>query len=177
VGEPLELVTLCTGNAARSVMAGFMLEALTKTTSVPPHVVTAGTHTLEDRPMSMRTRDALLSIPEMAQAPVSQHRSHQITDADLDRAVVVIAMEADHVRYVRKRHPQAAAHTATIRHLCQSLKPGSEDLAHRLNALDLAHVVLDDSDDVADPAGREDAIYQECAWELWSLCQELIPLL
>jgi protein-tyrosine-phosphatase len=177
VGEHVELVTLCTGNAARSVMAGFMLERLTENSPERPNIVTAGTHTLEGRPMSIRTRDALLAIPEMSDAPVGLHRSHQITDADLDRAVLVVAMEADHVRFIRRRHPEAAGHTATIRHLVQSLQPGPGNLGGRIAALDLANVVVDDRDDVEDPAGREDAIYEKCALELWSLCQDLVTLL
>ena len=52
----LRLLTLCTGNAARSVMAGVMLG------SGPFRIRTAGTHVLEGRPMSYRTRDALAAV-------------------------------------------------------------------------------------------------------------------
>ena len=57
---------LCTGNAARSVMAGFMFDALRDgRPGEPLHVVTAGTHTIDGQPMGMRTRTALARLPEL----------------------------------------------------------------------------------------------------------------
>ncbi len=47
-----DLLVLCTGNAARSVMAGFMLEHLRDGRPGDPlHIVTAGTHTIDGQPM------------------------------------------------------------------------------------------------------------------------------
>ena len=52
------MVFLCTGNAARSVMAGAALAAL-----LPDRPVrTAGTLVVEGQPMSWRTRAALESV-------------------------------------------------------------------------------------------------------------------
>jgi hypothetical protein len=86
-------------------------------------------------------------------------------------------MEADHVRYVRRLFPQAAARTATIRRLCEDLPPGPSPLADRLAALKLADAPLSDDDDVTDPAGREGSVYTACVEELWELCQRLFTLL
>ena len=59
-----DLLVLCTGNAARSVMAGFMLELLRDGRAGDPlHIVTAGTHTIDGQPMGMRTRAALRASP------------------------------------------------------------------------------------------------------------------
>ena len=61
-----ELLVLCTGNAARSVMAGFMLDALSDgRPGAPLHVVTAGTHSIDGQPMGLRTRTALTRLPEL----------------------------------------------------------------------------------------------------------------
>src|SRR5277367_4440428 len=96
-----ELLVLCTGNASRSVMAGFMLEYLSAANKVDLHIVTAGTHTIDGQPMGMRTRAAISAIPELAGASFMGHRSRQVYEADLTRAELVVVMEADHVRYVR----------------------------------------------------------------------------
>ena len=70
-------------------------------------VTTAGTHVVEHQPMSRRTRDALVSIG--LDAPV--HHSRQVAESDVEEADLVIAMAAEHVRYMRRRHPSAADRT------------------------------------------------------------------
>ncbi|MHB8220629.1 MAG: arsenate reductase/protein-tyrosine-phosphatase family protein [Acidimicrobiales bacterium] len=171
---PVGLLVLCTGNAARSVMAGFMLGYLAEANGVGIDVSTAGTHVVDGQPMSARTRTALSSVGALEGIDTSRHRSRQVRESDLERTDLVIAMEADHVRYVRRRHPDAAARTATIRRLCRDLPAGPAGLPARVAALDLGGVVLTDSEDVADPAGGDEAAYVACAHELFSLCQELI---
>ncbi len=131
-----ELLVLCTGNAARSVMAGFMLDALKDGRPGDPlHVVTAGTHTIDGQPMGLRTRTALTRLPELADADFRRHRSRQVHGVDLVHAQLVVVMEADHVRFVRRQFPDAAAKTATIRHLCQTLTPSPPALDARVAAL------------------------------------------
>jgi len=174
-----ELLVLCTGNAARSVMAGFMLENLDATRATTGlHIVTAGTHTVDGQPMGLRTRTALKALPELAGSDFGRHRSRQVCEADFARAELVVAMEADHVRFVRRQHPAAADRTATIRRLCEDLTPPPPSLAARVARLKLADATLSDSDDVIDPADSSDArAYDACVTELWGLCQRLITLL
>jgi len=173
-----ELLVLCTGNAARSVMAGFMLDHLKADQPVPAlHVVTAGTHTIDGQPMGLRTRSALSMIPQLATADFKSHRSRQVYGADLLRAELVVVMEADHVRFVRREFPEAADRTATIRRLCADLPPAPPALGERVAGLKLADVSLSDQEDVIDPAGGEEATYAACVAELWVLCQQLITLL
>jgi protein-tyrosine-phosphatase len=173
-----ELLILCTGNAARSVMAGFMLEHLKATRpGLDLHIVTAGTHTIDGQPMGLRTRSALATIPELADVSFSGHRSRQVHEGDLVRAELVVVMEADHVRFIRRTFPEAADRTATIRRLCRDLPPAPPPLVERVAALKLADAVLADEDDVIDPAGGDETAYAACVAELWGLCQQLIILL
>jgi protein-tyrosine-phosphatase len=171
------IVTLCTGNAARSVMAGYMLEHLSDVHGLDLHISTRGTHVIDGQPMSFRTRNALTAIPEMAHAPVGHHRSRQLHHEDAESADLIVAMEADHVRYVRLHHPGAADRTMTLRSLAARLEVGPDPLAERVARLGLADAPLDDREDVEDPAGRWDEIYEACALEIWELCQELAPRL
>ena len=172
-----ELLVLCTGNAARSVMAGFMLDALWDGRPDPLHVITAGTHVIDGQPMGMRTRTALSRIPELADADFRRHRSRQVHGVDLVRAELVVVMEADHVRFVRRRFPDAAAKTATIRRLCLELRPAPPVLSERVASLHLADVEVSDDEDVLDPAGHEGDFYAACADQVWGLCRRLVELL
>ena len=173
-----DLLVLCTGNAARSVMAGFMLEHLRDgRPGEPLRVVTAGTHTIDGQPMGVRTRTALSRIPELAGTDYRRHRSRQVHGADLVHAELVVVMEADHVRFVRRRFPDAAHKTATIRRLCADLASPPPSLAERVSALELADVEVSDDEDVMDPAGHEADVYAACVDELWGLCRTLIRLL
>jgi protein-tyrosine-phosphatase len=172
------LLVLCTGNAARSVMAGFMLEHLRDGKGGEPlHIVTAGTHTIDGQPMGVRTRTALLRIPGLADMEYRRHRSRQVHGADLVHAELVVVMEADHVRFVRRRFPDAASKTATIRRLCRDLAPAPPALSERVATLKLADVEVSDEEDVLDPAGHEGDFYAACVDELWGLSQKLITLL
>ena len=162
--QPPSLLALCTGNAARSVMAGVMLAP------GPYGITTAGTHVLEGQPMSQRTRNALAAVGLSADG----HRSHQLTDLDIDRADLVLAMAGEHVAFVRRRYPGAAPRTATLKRLCRDLPDGPASLAERLAALDLADVAIEPWEDVEDPAGKDEDDYLACAKELQVLCSELL---
>jgi len=159
------VLVLCTGNAARSVMAGALLEAR----AAPVEVVTAGTHVIENQPMSIRTRHALRGIG----VDVPVHRSRQLTDEHVRRADLIIAMAAEHVRYVRRRHDAGAQRTATLPWLALNLPTGLEPLAERVAALDLAALDPDAQGEIADPAGGDEEDYASCARELSELVSAL----
>jgi protein-tyrosine-phosphatase len=163
-GDRQHVVFLCTGNAARSVMAG---AALARSGSA--RITTAGTHVVEGQPMSWRTRSALEGVGLAAEG----HRSRQIRQRDLDDADLVVGLAREHVEHVRRRHPAAAPRTATLRRLCRDLPGRPGTLQQRLDALRLDEVELEAWEDVDDPAGGEVEDFHGCAAEI----VELVALL
>ena len=83
----MHVVTLCTGNAARSVIAGAVLARAAPSVRVS----TRGTHVIDGLPMSWRTRDAIEAIGCRADG----HRSRQLDAADLADADAVIDRMAE----------------------------------------------------------------------------------
>jgi protein-tyrosine-phosphatase len=160
---------VCTGNAARSVMAGVMLGA----SGLDVTVTTAGTHVIEHQPVSIRTRHAL----DVVGLHASLHRSRQLTEDDVRAADVIVALASEHVAYVRRRHPAGADRTATLRFLAERLPLGPTPLAERLAELALASVDPLVQGDVADPAGGDEQDYVDCAHELSALIGELVARL
>jgi protein-tyrosine-phosphatase len=169
----VRILTVCTGNVARSAMLGFMLATLGEDLGLDWRVRTAGTHVIEGSTMSSRTRDALLAIDGLGEHRYSAHRSRQLVAEDLDWADVVLAAEADHVRFARALAPGAAGRVVQIQQFVEHA-PMGRSLDQQLAVV--ARVELDAHVDVADPAGRDQSDYDACARSLWGLAQRFAEL-
>lgn len=167
----VDVLFLCTGNAARSVMAGVSLSARR-----PDLVVeTAGTLVVDGQPMSIRTRAAIEGVGH----PLPRHASRQAHPADLERAQLVVALAPEHVAWVRRTHPDAAGHTATLIRLVHDLPAatGDQTLRDQAAQLGLADVELGDWEEVIDPGGMEAEAFAACAREIDVLIEQLAPRL
>jgi protein-tyrosine-phosphatase len=136
-----------------------------------PHVEveTAGTLTVDGQPMSWRTRDALTSVG----LAIPTHRSRQASPKDLDRADLIIGLAPEHVQWVRRNHPPAAAKTATLKRLCRDLPSAAGELPGRVAGLGLAAIDLEEWEEVVDPGGGEVDVFKACAREVVELVDEL----
>jgi protein-tyrosine-phosphatase len=174
VNSPLKLVALCTGNVARSVMLGFMLTSVAEANGLNWSVRTAGTHVVEGSAMSSRTRDALLKIDGLGEHHYSAHRSRQLTTGDVEWADALLTSEANHVRYARSNFVDGSAKAVS---LGQFLREAPLDLAFREQLSFVTSLEPLDYFDVEDPAGQDQATYDECASLLWEMAQALATLI
>lgn len=162
------ILVICTGNAARSVMAGAaLIDRL-------PHlsVATAGTFSVDGQPISWRTREALKRVGLEAR----NHRSKQIMAEHVDAADLILAMAPEHVHWIRREFPRAASRTATLKRLVRDLAPHGP-LPERLAALDLGGASIEPWEEIVDPGGGEVDDFVNCAIEVVALVDEFVPRL
>lgn len=159
------LLVICTGNAARSVMAGSYIRSRRSDLDV----VTAGTLTVDGQPISWRTREALSRVGLSA----PHHRSQQIERHHIEAADLVIALAPEHVEWIRREHPDAAWRTATLKRLARDL-PTTGTMLERLRHLRLDAVALEPWEEVVDPGGGEVEDFIACAFEVVDVLEGLI---
>jgi protein-tyrosine-phosphatase len=169
----MNIVTLCTGNVARSVMLGFMLTTLAEANDVDWSIRTAGTHVIEGSAMSSRTRDALMKIEYLGAHHFSGHRSRQLTDDDIRWCDVILASEAANVQFVRTRHGDGASKAVVFQQFLREAPLDTEfdeQVRYVASLEPLAYF------DVEDPAGKDQAAYDACATSLWEMAQVFATL-
>ena len=168
---------LCTGNAARSVMA----KVITQNRSDLFELSGAGTHSIENCPMSNYTRKALASIGLEDRT----HRSRQLNPYNADEVDLIIAMANDHVQYVRRNHPEVAHKTVTFKRLVRDLGEvktieGSRSLRQALKSriadMRLAEVQLESWEEIGDPGAGEQPVFMSSLEEIDTLVDSFLSL-
>ena len=87
-------------------------------------------------------------------------------------------MEPDHLRWMRRTHPEGAAKTGSLKRVARDLTPGSaDDLAQRVAQLGLADIELEAWEEVIDPGAGQQADYDSAADEVAALVEQLIERL
>ncbi|MEM8707664.1 MAG: low molecular weight phosphatase family protein [Actinomycetota bacterium] len=168
------LVTMvCTGNAARSVMAALLLRDRLGDDG-PVEIASAGTLVLPGHPMSTRTRAALdrhgLSDP--------YHRSRQLELDDVERSSLLLVMEPSHIHWMRRRLPEALPITSSLKRAVQQLPlVAGATLDDRVAALDLAAHDFEPWEEVIDPGAGEQHVFDECIDELSGLIDGLAAVI
>ena len=172
-----KLMFLCTGNAARSVMA----KVITQSRSDLFELSGAGTHAIENCPMGNYTRKALGSIGLEDRT----HRSRQLNPYNADEVDLIIAMANDHVQYVRRNHPEVAHKTATFKRLVRDLgkvtqneksKNLQEALKSRIAEMRLAEVQLERWEEIGDPGAGDQPIFMSSLEEIDALVDSFLAL-
>ena len=161
----VSVLFLCTGNAARSVLAGAALRSMRPDVEV----ATAGTLSVDGLPMSWRMRAALDAVG----LAWPKHASAQATRTHLDHAALVIGMAPEHVEWVRRNHPDVSHRAATLKHLADALAPAGPPLVDRVEALHLADHQLGPHEEIVDPGGGDVDAFIACAHEVVDLVKRL----
>jgi protein-tyrosine phosphatase len=172
-----QLVVLCTGNRFRSPLAEVLLRELTE--GLPVTVSSGGTLSLGPVPALPEALDAATAMG----LDLSSHRCRHFSEAELDRADLVLGFERSHVAAAvvdGAAHPERTFTLPELVELLRQVEPRAHDPIERAReAIALAEKArsgrprLLDLSELGDPYGRSQRIYRETAERVVTLCEEL----
>ncbi|MFY9331725.1 MAG: hypothetical protein WAO41_08610 [Candidatus Nanopelagicales bacterium] len=166
--RPPRILYVCTGNATRSVIAA----SLTRRERPEWTVTSAGTFAIPGLPSSVRTLAALDAVNTSAPG----HRSTTLNGELCDQADVVVAFERDHVQFIRRMFPAAAARTITLPRLVFYAQAQPAQTPWALPE-SLGDEPLATWDEIDDPAGGDIDTFVACAQAIEKSLLPILPIL
>lgn len=109
VTPPLRILTVCTHNQTRSVIAGALLDQRLREFGVDAVIRTGGTKASGHAPT-----DTAVRMLRDRGVDVSQHRGTRVTSAFITHADLIVTAERDHVVWIAGQWPQAFGRTYTL---------------------------------------------------------------
>lgn len=163
---------VCTGNRCRSPLAeGFLRDVVQR----ERHEVVISSAGL--MPGGVRADPHAVIAAAKYNVDIAQHMSTEITVELLESADLVVAMERMHVRSIAVLHRSALGKTFTLKELARNVAPGlglayqmqeqMRELAARRSTGDL--LGTSEADDVADPIGLSQKVFDHAAKEIKTL--------
>ncbi|MFN8047620.1 MAG: hypothetical protein U0P48_03455 [Ancrocorticia sp.] len=176
--DPLNILTVCTGNICRSPLAEYHLKD-----TLDPHnftISSAGTHAVQNG----RVSDPQIAIARrLGLTNIVHHKATQLTRRHIAQADLILTATLGHRRSTVQILPSASVKTFTIRefaHLCSHVR--EQDITELItNRLPLAKVAAtavhqlrghvdppDSSNDynISDPFGADEEAYERSADQL-----------
>ena len=176
IDEPFVVLVVCSGNICRSPMAEVLLQRDLVAVGVPGRVASAGTLGLV-RPVDPFAVDAVRRFG----LDLSGRTSRPLTASDVNRSHLVLGLAREHVREVALISPPALSRTFTLKEFVRraesfGLRRPDTPVATWLDELvrgraNTASLGASDDDDVEDPVGEPQPVFDRVAGEIAVLCR------
>ncbi|HVF74407.1 MAG TPA: hypothetical protein VM938_05115 [Acidimicrobiales bacterium] len=172
---------MCTGNICRSPMAEALLRRRLLDVGELPRVSSAGL-----RGDGLAVASGTVAALRSRGLDVTAHRSRHLSAQVIDEADLVLGMAREHVREALVLQPSAWPRTFTLKELVrrgeqvgprtpgQSFEEWLEKVHIGRNRVDLLGESPDD--DVADPIGMNDSVFERTATEIAALVDRLVDV-
>jgi protein-tyrosine phosphatase len=179
--RPIDILVLCTANQCRSPMAEALLQARLAALGVDASVTSAG-----ELPGDVHASPGSVRAMAARGLDLRSHRSTTVTPAAVAGAGLVIAMGRRHLRNAVALAPDAFPRTFTLKELVRRgeavgpRRPGQTLASWLADVHDgrAASSLLGDDprDDVADPIGGPQRLYDATAEEISQLIDRVVDL-
>jgi protein-tyrosine phosphatase len=173
---PFRILTVCTANICRSVLAEHFLRREIDRRGLDVVVESCGLR-FDDQPAS----DSVLAVLAEREIDASGHRSRRCTAAMISAADLVVTMERAHARELTVSVEGASSRIHTLGALVEWLGE-SDDLtgspadrvARFATEREASHLLGSGPDEVADPHGRSKRVHRRAADRIESLVVGLL---